>query len=138
MTIYLKNRSLFQDTYSTYLFIAENKTIALLGYGELAKQLLNHLEISINDVTIFDDLIEEKFRRFSFFKEYDSKIKQYQWLIALGYKHLLKKTNNSEICSKSTLTPHFVHSSSFISKSSTLKSGVFGNTPCVILIKKFI
>ena len=61
---------------------------------KLQKQLLNHLEISINDVTIFDDLIEEKNLDVFHFKEYDSKIKQYQWLIALGYKHLLKKTNN--------------------------------------------
>tara|TARA_B110000483_G_C18108293_1_gene508615 strand:- start:99 stop:737 length:639 start_codon:yes stop_codon:yes gene_type:complete len=113
--------------------LQKNKTIALLGYGELAKQLLSHLEISINDITIFDDLIEEKNLDIFHFKEYNSKIKQYQWLIALGYKHLRKKKQIiDEICAKSSLTPYFVHPSSFISKSSTLKSGVFVYPMCNI------
>ena len=105
----------------------------MVGYGELAKQLLFHLEISINDVTIFDDQFKEKNLDVFRFKDYYPKIKKYKWLITIGYKHLQKKLEIiDEICEKSSLISCFVHPSTFVSKSSILKSGVFVYPMCNI------
>ena len=111
----------------------KDKTVAFLGFGELAHQFLNFLEVSDQDVFIFDDTLNGKLKNAFSFTNYSSHIKEHQWAIALGYKHLNKKLALiQEISEEGELISPFIHASAFVSKLSKINDGVFVYPMCNI------
>ena len=106
--------------------LLKNKSLAFLGFGELANQFINLLEMPSNEVTIYDDNLAGTRKSAFSFSEYKDHIQKHQWLIALGYKHLsmkLQLVNDIQLNGGKLLS--FVHPTSFVSKSADVKPGVF-------------
>jgi sugar O-acyltransferase (sialic acid O-acetyltransferase NeuD family) len=107
--------------------------VAFLGFGELANQFINFLEIPSNEVTIYDDTLAGTAKNTLKFSEYKNHIGKHQWLIALGYKHLSKKLQLvDEIQQNGGKLITFIHLTSYVSKSANVKPGVFIYPMCNI------
>jgi sugar O-acyltransferase (sialic acid O-acetyltransferase NeuD family) len=109
---------------------------AFLGYGELGRQIQAFLEEEDNEkinACFFDDLIfddSKEIRSYDSFTEY---IQDYEWIVSLGYKHLMEKQRVINILlSKNAKLVTLKHSSSYISKKAQIKDGVIIYPMCNI------
>lgn len=100
----------------------KNKPIGIVGFGELASQLLNYLELSENEVTIFDDSSDHPFS----FTDYEKYLNEYHWVIGIGYKHLaLRNKIYHNIINADGHLLDFKHTSCYIDRSAKVGSGSF-------------
>lgn len=107
--------------------------MAILGYGELAHQILSFLEASENDVAIFDDNFAANNKNALPFSAFELEIEKHEWVVALGYKHLRQKLQISRIIRVNGGTfKSFIHSSSFRSEHSKIGEGVIIYPMCNI------
>lgn len=109
---------------------------AIIGFGELANQFLNFLEIDIDEnLIIFDDIkyLEKKTNYCKFNEFSDKKFNGCNFYIALGYKNLkIKKDIIANLISNSRKLPNFIDKSSFISRQAEIKKGIFIYPMCNI------
>jgi sugar O-acyltransferase (sialic acid O-acetyltransferase NeuD family) len=111
--------------------------IAIVGYGELGKQLhLLALEtLKPTEVIIFDDneFLKEN-KNAGLFDDYLSEqFKEYHFIVALGYKHFSKKKDILEKLQKANrVLPSIIHPSSFVSSSAIISEAVYVFPMCNI------
>ena len=96
-----------------------NKQIAFLGFGSLSLQIIDVFNLNNHNYMKFDD----NNSTFPFDLYYDS-LDKYNWIIALGYKHLNKKNKiiNKMLESKCSLYS-LIHASSYIAKTANIENG---------------
>ena len=115
--------------------------IAFIGFGSLGEQIKAMIDSSHNgnqeiDYIYFDDNLHgQKLKNNTYrFADYiDDRFRQYQFVIALGYKHLLAKTpiieklklNNRKLFS-------FIHPTSYVSSTAVIADGVIIYPFCLI------
>ncbi|MCT4664138.1 MAG: hypothetical protein N4A45_02750 [Flavobacteriales bacterium] len=102
--------------------MAKNK-FAFIGFGDLGLQLY-HLVLdsvtNIDEMIVFDDQLNPNTYEFidsihPFLNYSDHQFENYQFVIALGYKHLiLKQRIMDELLSKGRIVPNIIHSTCFI------------------------
>jgi sugar O-acyltransferase (sialic acid O-acetyltransferase NeuD family) len=114
----------------------ENK-IALIGYGELGRQLQDFLSIdNKNRFIFFDDLLFDKGNdpHVFPFKDYSSpKFDDHEFYIGLGYHRLKEKAGIiDELLGLNRNLPLFIHPSSFINISANIGFGSFIYPMCNI------
>lgn len=114
------------------------RKVAFIGFGSLGNQLFGFLneELNINDSSLFFDDIKFKKgdkRSLPFNDFLNDEFKDYEFCIALGYKHLSLK---AEIISKLIFANRklltFIHPTSFIHSTATLGKGVVVYPKCNI------
>ena len=110
--------------------------IAFVGFGELGAQLLGLFSSKKKREYFFlDDILFEKKIKNSFpFKKYSSdEFKECDFVIALGYRHLVKKSEiANELISLKRKLITFIHPSSFIHPSANIGQGSFVYPMCNI------
>lgn len=113
--------------------LQKSNPLAILGFGELALQILSFLEVSEKNATIFDDNLAGKAENAFSFSAFTSVIEEHEWLIALGYKHLVKKLELAQIIqTKGAHLKSYIHPSSFQSIHSKIEEGVIIYPMCNI------
>ena len=96
-----------------------NKQIAFLGFGSLSLQIINTFNLNNHNYIKFDDNNST-----IPFNSYHEHLDNYNWIIALGYKHLNKKNKiiNKMLESKCSLYS-LIHASSYIAKTANIENG---------------
>ncbi|MEP0263899.1 acetyltransferase [Dokdonia sp.] len=106
------------------------RKVAFIGFGSLGSQLFNFLneELDISDSLMFFDDIKLKEgdeRSFPFNEFLNDEFKEYEFCIALGYKHLnLKREIISKLTRANRKLLTFIHPTSFIHSTAKLEDGV--------------
>ena len=115
--------------------------IAFIGFGSLGEQIKVMIDASYSgnqeiEYIYFDDnLYNQKLKNNTYcFADYiDDSFRQYQFIVALGYKHLLAKT---AIIDKLKLNKRklfsFIHPTSFVSSNAVIETGVIIYPFCLV------
>jgi sugar O-acyltransferase (sialic acid O-acetyltransferase NeuD family) len=109
--------------------------IAVIGNGDLAKQLLGFVNSSLQyDEVYFDDFHKiNNQTHFPFLNWKNELFNDYSFLVGLGYKNLIVKNKLlSELNNLNRELISFCHSSSFINKSAIIGQSVFVYPMCNI------
>lgn len=102
----------------------ENKQLAFLGFGDLAKQILAFKGAKEDEVVIFDDHLSPILDNAHPFKDFQRFKKQHEWVIGIGYKHLAYRVELIDtLLQDGERLASFIHSSSFISPTATIEQG---------------
>lgn len=105
--------------------LQRNKQLAVLGFGELAHQILNFIDVSQESIQIFDDHLVGKKTNALPFSNYLQHLHNYEWIVALGYKHLNKKLELAQVISaQGAKLKSFIHPTCFKSESCVINDGV--------------
>jgi sugar O-acyltransferase (sialic acid O-acetyltransferase NeuD family) len=113
--------------------LQKNKTIGIIGYGELGEQFASFLKSdNTTNVLKFDDFLSSTENAFEFL-DYINHLKHCDFLIALGYKHFEKKKNIvDEILELGGNLATIIHPSSFVNKNAVIEAGTFIYPMCNI------
>ncbi len=114
------------------------KTIGIIGFGELGRQIKVHLEDSLSvplKFIYFDDILHkvepDTVLPFYAFREIPGN--EIEYIVGLGYHHLpLKKELYDELIRDGKPLLSFIHSTSFVNKRSELGEGVIIYPKCNI------
>jgi sugar O-acyltransferase (sialic acid O-acetyltransferase NeuD family) len=113
-----------------------SKTAAIIGFGELGKQFYNHLvKKDYNNFFFFDDfeLKSESALIHKFNKYKDQEYELCDFYVALGYKNLSYKHKLIfDLKENNRHVPKFIHSTTYIDKSSVISDAVFIYPMCNI------
>jgi len=104
------------------------KKIGLIGFGALGRQILGLLPSACvgGRVVVFDDVVHGQHQENSFpFDSYlDAQFADYDFYVALGYRHLTRKAQiMRELRAAGRRTPSFVHASCHIHPTCRLGDG---------------
>lgn len=113
------------------------KKIGIIGYGILGQQIKNFLVEQYSDnmlqIHIFDDYSSEENLCFKFQSYKESRFKDLEFYIGLGYKHLkLKKSIFEYLINQNSKTPSLIHKTAYISPNSKIGIGVIIFPKCNI------
>jgi sugar O-acyltransferase (sialic acid O-acetyltransferase NeuD family) len=111
-------------------FLHKNKPIAFLGFGELGQQIYDLLPKFKEQIVIFDDAHSQA----SFlFNQHEQNAEAYQWVVAIGYKHLKTKVKliNTILENGGSLLS-VIHSSCFVNRSAFIDNGAILYPMCNI------
>lgn len=118
------------------------KRVALIGYGELGKQILALAKAiyNVEEVIAFDDVQfknwdneseEIVYYPFSYYKK--DQFKEYSFFICLGYKHLVvKKSILDWLINHNYDLPALIHPTSFINQTAKVGKAVYIYPMCNI------
>lgn len=113
------------------------RQLAFIGFGELGRQLVWLLseEQRLEEFTYFDDVLYEKSieNAFPFSDWPKNKSSDFDFIIGLGYKHLLLKEEivNKLVSSVYSL-PSLIHPTAFVNSNSEIGHGVYVYPMCNI------
>jgi len=109
--------------------------IAVIGNGDLAKQLLGFLNPTMESIIVyFDDFHKQNNQtHFPFSKWKDEIFSEHNFIVGLGYKNLdVKNKIISDLNNLNRKLLSFCHTSSFVNKSANIGQSVFVYPMCNI------